>query len=171
MLELGAGCGAAGLAAALGADPADAAALLVLTEKPELVPHLRANVEANAAALDDRAVRVLPLDWVAASAEDWDCLLAAGQFDLVVAADCVYELPLLKALADAAARALAPDGVFVCGFCRRGGALCPPSAVEPVLLERFEIAERATLALDGPATPAAGSDTSAMTVLQLTLRR
>mgnify|MGYP004196105131 CR=1 FL=1 len=78
---------------------------------------------------------------------------------------------MLKALADAAARALAPDGLFVCGFCRRGGALCPPSAVEPVLLERFEIAERATLALDGPATPAAGSDTSAMTVLQLTLRR
>ena len=171
VLELGAGCGAAGLAAAISADSAEMPELLVLTEKPELVPHLRANAEANAAALDDRAVRVLPLDWVAASAEDWDRVLAGGQFDLVLAADCVYELPLLKALADAAARALAPDGVFVCGFCRRGGALCPPSAVEPVLLERFDIAERASLALDGPATPAAGSDTSAMTVLQLTLRR
>jgi predicted nicotinamide N-methyase len=146
VLELGAGCGTVGIAAAL----ANPGCTVVLTDKPEVVDHLRANIEANAPALAAARARVcaLPLVWRRAAvppelggAGEWESVAAAGgaaAFDIVLACECVYELSLLRALLDTMERAMAQASVAVLGFCRRGGSLCPIAQAESMLLERFE---------------------------------
>lgn len=166
ILELGAGCGTCGIAAALAARSSAAGHAVVLTDKPEVCEHLRRNVAANAAAIQaaGSSVHVAPLLWRRTipvqrdeAWTEWEELKQHGPFDLIIACECVYELPLLAALidtiahgaaeyarlagADRAASAPAPEPdycLIVLGFCRRGGPLCPPEAVEEMLLARFE---------------------------------
>ena len=63
------------------------------------------------------------------------------------AAYSVYELPLLTALCDTLAL-LASEAPVECrvilGFCRRGGALCPPEQAEAIIMQQFEHTVRAT---------------------------
>ena len=65
----------------------------------------------------------------------------------IAAADSVYELPLLTALCDTLAL-LASEAPAECrvilGFCRRGGALCPPEQAEAIIMQQFEHTVRAT---------------------------
>eukprot|EP00741_Cyanophora_paradoxa_P014597 tig00020812_g14077.t1 len=87
VLELGAGTGLCGIAAAcLGARA-------VLTDKDLALENLRANVEANPAAFN---VEVAELDWTRSAAA---FARARPPFDLVLAADCVYHESLFAPLA------------------------------------------------------------------------
>ena len=65
----------------------------------------------------------------------------------MAAAYSVYELPLLTALCDTLAL-LASEAPVECrvilGFCRRGGALCPPEQAEAIIMQQFEHTVRAT---------------------------
>ena len=82
VLDLGAGTGIAGLAAAaLGAD-------VTLSDTEEALPLLRRNVAANARAVADAggAARVACLDWAAPPAE----LADEAPWDVVLAADVIY---------------------------------------------------------------------------------
>ena len=90
-IELGAGCGLVGLTlAALGGDA-------VITDLPENLRLLRANVRANA-AISSRAVpRVRPLKW----GEPLTAELAAPvPYDLVVATDLFYAREAMPALVE-----------------------------------------------------------------------
>lgn len=163
VLELGAGCGTVGIAAAL--VPADHAnRTVVLTDKPEVCWHLHDNLAANAAAIKAQGssrVCVCPLTWVGRAdegQEEWTAVLEAAAtdaetagvaaadghallFDVVLASECVYELKLLALLLVTAERAMGPAALLLLGFCRRGGALCPLQQAETMMLERFELAE------------------------------
>lgn len=197
ILELGAGCGTCGIAAALAAGSAGGHTV-VLTDKEEVCEHLQRNVAANAAAIQavGSSVHVAPLLWRrqppedAAARQEWEAVKQHGPFDLLVACECVYELPLLAALIDTLAQAAAEHTaansagedccVIILGFCRRGGSLCPPEAVEEMLLGRFEhVAPPTTLArsssAEGPelqtdSSGAPGTDTSTTFVYQMRLR-
>eukprot|EP00268_Persea_americana_P015192 TRINITY_DN16911_c0_g1_i1.p1 TRINITY_DN16911_c0_g1~~TRINITY_DN16911_c0_g1_i1.p1 ORF type:complete len:216 (-),score=7.56 TRINITY_DN16911_c0_g1_i1:553-1200(-) len=82
-IEIGAGTGLPGLvAASLGART-------TLTDLPHLLPGLRRNVEANAAALSDEDVRVLPLEW---GTEDLSAVGEDRPFDLVLMSDLLYNV-------------------------------------------------------------------------------
>jgi len=83
VLELGAGVGTAGIAAAL-----LGAARVVLADKPEVVPHTRRNVDVNAAAL---AACAAPAPAVECAALSWGEDAVQGPFELVIASDCCYE--------------------------------------------------------------------------------
>lgn len=72
-LELGAGTGAVSLSV-LAAGVVDYA---VLTDIPDMLPHLQSNVEHNSAVLDSRRALVLPLRW--AEAADVGALQQLGQ--------------------------------------------------------------------------------------------
>lgn len=72
-LELGAGTGAVSLSA-LAAGVVDYA---VLTDIPDMLPHLQSNAEHNSAVLDSRRALVLPLRW--AEAADVGALQQLGQ--------------------------------------------------------------------------------------------
>jgi predicted nicotinamide N-methyase len=82
-LEIGAGCGTAGLALALGSDEVE----LVLTDnQPEVLSLLEANVRLN--RLQGRA-SVQELDWNNAP----PLAIARRTWDVIIAADVVYGLP------------------------------------------------------------------------------
>ncbi|KAJ0968641.1 hypothetical protein J5N97_025558 [Dioscorea zingiberensis] len=80
ILELGAGTGLPGLAAAL-----LGAARVILTDLPPLLPTLRRNVEVN--GLEAR-VEVMELDW--GRAEELDTA-ALGELDVVLMSDVLYD--------------------------------------------------------------------------------
>ena len=204
VLELGAGCGTCGIVAAL-AGPGHT---VVLTDKAEVCEHLQRNVAANAGAVEraGSAVHVAPLLWRCQQKDgsgaagsgleaerEWAAVQPHGPFDMLIACECVYELPLLAALVETLAKAAtehdtaaaageAPIGegqcLIVLGFCRRGGSLCPPEAAEAMLLERFEhVAAPVTLERKEPAaSPSrgqdgqAGTDTSMTYIYQMRLR-
>lgn len=192
ILELGAGCGSSGIAAALGGYSGQH--ILVLTDKLEVCPHLKLNVEANAKSLlaKDCSAYVLPLHWrmggsqvleTAAAGAEWLAVLdaAGGAFDLVIAAECVYDLGLLQAMLDTIARALAgsPCSIAILGFCRRGGTLCNKGDVDKLILQQFQHVELPTtinLSTAGMKQASStdqrekGSDTSRMFIYQLKLR-
>jgi len=90
-VELGAGCGLVGLTlAALGGD-------VVITDLPENLRLLRANVRANSSVASRVVPRVRPLTWgVRLSAE----LLSQAPYDLVVATDVFYARESMPALVD-----------------------------------------------------------------------
>ena len=90
MLELGAGTGLVGIAAAAGLG-----ANVVLTDLPAIATgNLAANVRANQSVIERRkgAARAAVLDWLAHE-DDGKLRLELGKdkFGVVVAADCVYE--------------------------------------------------------------------------------
>jgi hypothetical protein len=111
VLDLGSGCGLLGCALArLGAD-------VLLTDRPELLPLLRRNVDGDAPQRAAGAGRcsTAALDWarVADPRTDTGSAFADapprwrdGRFDVVTATDCVYDeelLPLLLGVLRAAA--------------------------------------------------------------------
>jgi hypothetical protein len=80
VLELGAGTGACGLAAAvLGARR------VVLTDKPSLLPTLQHNVDANLRAINAADVACEPLEWSAAVVMDGPI----GDADVVLMSECL----------------------------------------------------------------------------------
>jgi len=87
-IELGAGCGLVGLAAAaLGAE-------MLLTDLPGNLRLLRANVRANSSAVSG-GVRVRPLVWGERLADD---VVACAPYDLVLATDVFYTREAMPAL-------------------------------------------------------------------------
>ena len=124
VLELGAGCGAAGIAAAL------AGARATLSDRPHRVAALEANAAAN--GVD---VACVALDWRA----PYDAAL--GAFDVVLCADCVYDLDLVGPLLRAAAAALAAGGVVLVAVdtaVHRDKAYAAFEAAAPCLFEVVE---------------------------------
>ncbi|KAL1518682.1 hypothetical protein AB1Y20_002969 [Prymnesium parvum] len=95
-LDLGAGTGVVGLAAAA----SGAFGHVVLTDMPSVLPLTRSNVEANAEAVRPARVSVAQLRWD--SAADLTAGAAYGPFDLLVGGDLLYRpqvvAPLLHAL-------------------------------------------------------------------------
>ncbi|EFJ08338.1 hypothetical protein SELMODRAFT_131998 [Selaginella moellendorffii] len=85
VVELGAGTGLPGMAAAL-----LGASEVILTDRAGLLPCLRRNVEAN--QLESR-VRVLELEWGA------DCSQVAAPVDFVLCSDILYDIEAVPALA------------------------------------------------------------------------
>ena len=207
VLELGAGCGTCGIVAAL-AGPGHT---VVLTDKAEVCEHLRRNVDANTSAVQGAgsSVHVTPLLWRCQQqdgsgttgsgldeegAREWAAVQQHGPFDMLIACECVYELPLLAALVETLTNAAAehdtpaaagdtPIGegqcLIILGFCRRGGSLCPPEAAEAMLLECFEhVAAPTTLERKEHAvSPSrsedgkAGTDTSVTYIYQMRVRK
>jgi predicted nicotinamide N-methyase len=202
ILELGAGCGTCGIAAAL-APPGGHT--VVLTDKAEVCDHLQRNAVVNTAVIQatGSSVHVAPLLWRRTLQQneawaEWEAVKQHGPFDVIIACECVYELPLLAALIDtiahgaaeyartteagrarASAAATTDDFcVIVLGFCRRGGSLCPPEAVEEMLLERFEhVSPPSALSRDIGKHPSgdghdssSGTDTGTTFIYQMKLR-
>lgn len=146
VLELGAGCGLSGIAAAhLGARR------VVLSDLPVALPTLRANVLANGfqpqAALGSEpghsspTIEVTALDWTAASQP----LLSNGKtFDLILAAECLYHEDMVLPLLRTAHRACALEGEG-----RGGGQLLLAGIIGSSAVRAFrEIAPRFFAAID-----------------------
>jgi len=112
VLELGAGCGLCGVAAAfLGA------AEVVLTDnEPEVLAVLAKNAERPVPG--GCALRVREFNWGdgAAAAE-------LGTFPFLLGADVIYWSHCVEALFASAAALLAPGGVFILGFTNRRNGL------------------------------------------------
>ena len=89
VLELGAGCGYVGIAAA------KMGAIVTVTDRSDHLEHLRLNVKLNGL---ENSVRVAELDWEMPAASG----LCAYSYDWILASDCVYEqdshAPLAKTL-------------------------------------------------------------------------
>jgi len=110
-IELGAGLGAVGLAAALhgGADS------VVLTDKAEMLPLLERNINLNGLSSSCRAAE---LSWGASPTNH------LGHFDVVLAADVVYPTkdPSVQEALKATISALCPPGsttVLLLAYCAR----------------------------------------------------
>ncbi len=136
--ELGAGTGACGLAAA-----ALGATRIVLTDKPELLPTLRANAAANGL---QGAVSCKPLHWAEPLPAD---LLPQGA-DLVLAADClnpVYGESHAPGLAATIERLLARSAARAeLGDEARRRAAAPPEGVLAQARRGAGVSERAFFA-------------------------
>lgn len=98
VLEVGCGCGLAGLAlASMGAH-------VVLTDLPKVLDLARRNCERNQEmiARANGSAEAKVLDWLDCSSGDDERPAGFPQFDVVIAADCVYYkdlfVPLLKVL-------------------------------------------------------------------------
>jgi predicted nicotinamide N-methyase len=103
VLELGAGAGLAGLACAV-----HGAARVVLTDLPENLPLLQRN-----AARNELDVSVAPFDWMAPNLGE--------QFDVVLAADCVFWPELFEPLLNAIEAVARPDGTVLIAVTHRLG--------------------------------------------------
>lgn len=112
-LELGAGVGVAGLAAVA----AGGAAFVMLTDKEEMLPLLRHNIQLN--GLSERC-KADTLVWGAAPPIEW------GAFDVVIAADVIYPTK------DPTALFALRDTIF---------SLCPPGSTTTFILAYHERAE------------------------------
>ena len=113
VLELGAGCGVAGLWAAARASPSQ----VWLTDFNELtVSNLRQNVAANAACCAPRALDVAAVDWDDESTWPLEAGCAAGEprtFAVVIGADLVYRRSYARKVASVLERTVQPGGRFV----------------------------------------------------------
>ena len=138
IVELGAGCGLAGIAArrialdgrvaggagGAGGNEHGGGGSLVLTDLEEALPLLRENAAAN---LDgDAGTRAAPLFWSADAAAALKATVNGGRgADALIVADCVYINELAGALAATVAGLLAPFGVAYLGYGRNRSALRP----------------------------------------------
>lgn len=110
VLELGAGCGVAGMACALHG------ASVALTDLPALVPHLEANVEQNLGPrLTPYDWTVMPFDWT----EEPPPQLRVRRFDVVLATDCVYHAHLVEPLVRALRSVCTPTTTLCLVYERR----------------------------------------------------
>ncbi|KAL1524490.1 hypothetical protein AB1Y20_019384 [Prymnesium parvum] len=115
ILELGAGAGIVGLVcAALGAE------LVVITDMPEALPLIEANVQRNSAV--ESQVAVMPCTWGDSEHENAILERAGGKFDLVIACEVVYkqDSSVLKALAETQRRLLLDSGFAMTAYEYRG---------------------------------------------------
>merc|ERR1719247_1623646 len=105
VVELGAGTGVAGLAAARqGAD-------VVVTDLPEMIPLLSANIRAN--SLSARA-QAMPLHW--GDAYDVEAALEHGPFDMVIGTDILYAPERFDLLLDTIVALTAPGAVVALAY-------------------------------------------------------
>ena len=101
ILELGSGCGIAGLAAALAG-----AKKIFLTDRKEVVPHLRQNVEINRAQIPaSSCVWVEELEW---GTEIDQSPINKEAIDVIIASDCMYWASLYDKLIMTLLRLSAP---------------------------------------------------------------
>ena len=106
VLELGAGCGLVGIAAAL-----RGARRVALTDLPVALPTLRSNLAANGLVEGEGGIEVGTLDW---TASEQPLLESAGRsFDVVVASECLYDADMVLPLLRTAHRACAPNGTLL----------------------------------------------------------
>jgi predicted nicotinamide N-methyase len=118
VLELGAGVGLVGLAAAVLGSPH-----VVLTDMRNIVPLLQHNAALNAAACSGATVVCRDLDWTDDPLPD----LGGNGFDLIVAADCIYIHSPLAALVAVLERYSAPHTTILFTY----------EAHDPLSIERF----------------------------------
>jgi predicted nicotinamide N-methyase len=115
VLELGAGCGLAGLSCAAFGCPS----VLLTDNEPEVLGILERSVQRYSSS------RVLPLSW----GDDLShaALEAATggrkKFPLLIGADVIYWSHSIPPLFDTVARLLSQDGVFILGFTNRRNGL------------------------------------------------
>ena len=111
MLELGSGCGLAGIAAGCLASPR----LLVLTDYQEsTVDNLRQNVASNSARLGSLAVQVARMDWDAPESWPQGDEGSPLTFDLLIGADLLYRRSYARKVASVVQQLLCPGGLFLC---------------------------------------------------------
>jgi predicted nicotinamide N-methyase len=117
VLELGAGTGLLSIAAAqLFAGSGSSGGDIVATDfHPDVLANLADNVAANCPG----AVHVCALDWAYAARDCAERAPLAAPFSVVLAADVVYAPAHARWLHTAAARVLAPEGVFWMVLARR----------------------------------------------------
>mmetsp|Transcript_10958 Transcript_10958/g.36344 ORF Transcript_10958/g.36344 Transcript_10958/m.36344 type:complete len:281 (+) Transcript_10958:148-990(+) len=111
VVELGAGLGLCGLAAAAAGYP------VFLTDRREVLPLTRCSLSANMAALamasgSSPSVQVLPLHWGDAEA----AAALEPPVDCVLMADCVYELDSIPPLVACLAQLCSPETLVLCAY-------------------------------------------------------
>lgn len=110
LLEVGAGCGLLGIAAA------HMECEVLLTEQASAMANLRANVEANpppGSGSSGGTARALELSWT--SAADVAAAAASGPWDVLTGTDVVYKAELVAPLLDALRRcATSTSVVYLC---------------------------------------------------------
>ena len=113
VLELGAGTSAVGLAAAvLGA------AHVTVTDLPALVPRMDRSIALNGL---QATMTAAPLDWSSVPGA-YAPGIAAGAFDVILAADCIYAPRLVPWLVQTMDALIAPGTQMLLGYERREGA-------------------------------------------------
>ena len=103
-LELGSGCGLAGMAFAL------KGCHVVYTDLPELVPHLSLNVERNLGRSN-----IVAFDWTEALPKR----LQETHFDIILATDCVYHSHLVAPFLAALRAVSSPTATLLLVYERR----------------------------------------------------
>ncbi|KAJ1453402.1 putative methyltransferase-domain-containing protein [Pelagophyceae sp. CCMP2097] len=129
ILELGAGCGVAGMALAL------RGARVTFTDLPALVPHLEANVRRNLGARD---FDVVGFDW----SLEYPPRLVDQAFDLVLATDCVYHAHLVKPLLRALVQCCSKQTTLILVHERRDEDVL--AEFESVLRKLFRVRQTAS---------------------------
>lgn len=120
VLELGAGTGMLALTVAhlFARHVAKDNATVVATDfHPDVLANLERNIVANFPSAPEDTVAVRRLDW---SAPDWSNAPLDQPFDVLLAADVVYDPAHAGWIRDCVAKALAPEGVFWMILARRG---------------------------------------------------
>jgi predicted nicotinamide N-methyase len=111
VVELGAGLGLCGLAAAAAGYP------VILTDRREVLPHTRSSLAANMAALavasgSSPSVQVLPLPW----GDEEAAAALEPPVDCVLMADCVYELESIPLLVACLTQLCSPQTLVLCAY-------------------------------------------------------
>lgn len=101
VLELGAGCGLVGITITL-----LGAKHVVLSDLELCLPTLRRNVDRNIFGRDKDCIQVVPFVW----GQNASSLTATGKFDIIVAAEVLYDEDDSKLLAESAVQLIAQPG-------------------------------------------------------------